>query len=381
MRIGCSVRTRIKLVELFAVLAGCLALPIICSAQFPDAGYSQSPRQSDQSGGRATQAIYTTPSSPAAGGRQSSNIDAYGNPLIVPAGYNQSCGCGDSSGQCGGGYGGCNGGCYGGCNGGGYGPGGCGGNGQGCGCGGGFNSCMPMGCGGTDPPNGYELMNDVGSEGNAWDQRGPHYFDIRTEAVWLHRDKTFGDNVDFTTLNVGNNVVLSSDQLDASDQIGFRAIGRYDICALSVVEFGYTGIYDFSDSATVTDTSRPGNLYSLFSRPAPGTGNFGVNPPTVSTGINPLPFTEQAIQQSISFKSDLQTAEISYRRYWLGWSPRISGTLLAGFRYTKVNEDFEFDSLGSPNTFTRCRTQRSNTRPMPSTICPVFRQVAMAGLA
>jgi putative beta barrel porin BBP7 len=147
-------------------------------------------------------------------------------------------------------------------------------------------------------------------------------------------------------------VVLSSDQLDAADQIGFRAIGRYDICALSVVEFGYTGIYDFSDSATVTDTSRPGNLYSLFSRPTPGTGNFGINPPTVSTGINPLPFTEQAIQQSISFKSDLQTAEISYRRYWLGWSPRISGTLLAGFRYTKVNEDFEFDSLGSPNTFT-----------------------------
>ncbi len=169
--------------------------------------------------------------------------------------------------------------------------------------------------------------------------------------MWLHRDKTFGDNVDFTALNVGNNVVLSSNQLDASDQIGFRAIGRYDICPLSVVEFGYTGIYDFSDSATVTDTSRPGNLYSLFSRPAPGTGNFGINPPTVSTGINPLPFTEQAIQQSISFKSDLQTAEISYRRYWLGWSPRISGTLLAGFRYTKLNEDFEFDSLGSPNTF------------------------------
>jgi hypothetical protein len=208
-----------------------------------------------------------------------------------------------------------------------------------------------MGGGGTDPPNGYELMNDVGSEGNVWDQRGPHYFDIRAEAVWLHRDKTFGDTVDFTALNVGTNVVLSSDQLDASDQIGFRAIGRYDICALSVVEFGYTGLFDFSDSATVTDTSRPGNLYSLFSRPAPGTGNFGINPPTVSTGINPLPFTEQAIQQSISFKSDLQTAEISYRRYWLGWSPRISGTLLGGFRYTKVNEDFEFDSLGSPNTF------------------------------
>ena len=45
--------------------------------------------------------------------------------------------------------------------------------------------------------------------------------------------------------------------------------------------------------------------------------------------------------------SDLQSAEISYRRYWLGYSPRISGTLLAGFRYTKLDEDFLFRTQGS----------------------------------
>ena len=32
-----------------------------------------------------------------------------------------------------------------------------------------------------------------------------------------------------------------------------------------------------------------------------------------------MPQTEQAVTQSISIESDLQTAEISYRRYWLGW--------------------------------------------------------------
>ena len=42
-----------------------------------------------------------------------------------------------------------------------------------------------------------------------------------------------------------------------------------------------------------------------------------------------------------------QTAEISYRRYWLGYTPRISGTLLAGFRYTRVNENFQFSAQGS----------------------------------
>ena len=77
--------------------------------------------------------------------------------------------------------------------------------------------------------------------------------------------KALATTYDFAAQNVGNVVVLSTNQLDIKDQVGFRAIGRYDICPLSVVEFGYTGIYDYSDSATVTDPV-PGNLFSLFSR-------------------------------------------------------------------------------------------------------------------
>jgi hypothetical protein len=350
MRTGLFIPTRFKLVRILASAFACAALPFAAQAQMQNGGYNQA----DASNGRATQAIYTTPSGPAAAGRQSSYVDSYGNPLIVPAGYYQGGGCGDAC-SCGNCYGGgCNSGYGGGCGCGGYG-GGCNGGGYGCqgqcGCGGGSNSCMPMGGGGTDPPVGYDLMNDAGSEGDMTDQRGPHYFDIRTEAVWLHRDKSFGTNVDIAAQNVGNTVVLSTNQLDIQDQVGFRAIGRYDIGALSVMEFGYTGIYDYSDSAAVTNPV-PGNLFTLFSRTAPGTGLFGINPigpPSVSTPGGPLPFSERAIEESISLKSDLQTAELSYRRYWLGWSPRISGTLLAGFRYTKVDEHFELDSLGTPN--------------------------------
>jgi hypothetical protein len=129
---------------------------------------------------------------------------------------------------------------------------------------------MPMGAGGTDPPIGYDLMNDVGMEGELHDQCGPHYFDIRLEAVWLQRDKTFEEDIEFTSLNVGNTIVLTSGQLDYSSEPGFRVIGRYDIGPLSVVEFGYMGIYSWEDSASVTDPTN--NLYSLWSRPAPGTG-------------------------------------------------------------------------------------------------------------
>ena len=90
------------------------------------------------------------------------------------------------------------------CYGGGGGCDGCGYGNCGPGCQGGYPGCCPMGAGGTDPPIGYDLMNDVGIEGNLVDQRGPHYFDIRAEAVFLQRDKSFDQNIDFTSLNVGN---------------------------------------------------------------------------------------------------------------------------------------------------------------------------------
>ena len=123
----------------------------------------------------------------------SSYTDAYGNPLIVPAGFCQQAAATTAAAAMLRWLHGCNGGCYGGCN-------GCNGGGD-CGPagpGGGSRSGMadsmaacPWAAGGTDPPIGYDLMNDVGMEGDLADQRGPHYFDIRVEAVYLHRDKTF----------------------------------------------------------------------------------------------------------------------------------------------------------------------------------------------
>lgn len=203
----------------------------------------------------------------------------------------------------------------------------------------GFTGPMPMGYGGTTPPVGYDLMNDVGTEGYLIDQRGPHYFDVRAEAVYLERDETFGEEIDFTVEDVGGPVVLSSSDLEYDWEPGFRIVGRYDICPLSVLEFGYMGIYSFEDSATFVDQNDP-DLFSLFSE-------FGTNPVTVTAPGGPMPETERASEHSISIESTLQTAEISYRRYWVGWSPRISGTLLGGFRYTKLNEEFEFSSQGS----------------------------------
>jgi hypothetical protein len=205
---------------------------------------------------------------------------------------------------------------------------------------GGFNGPFPMGAGGTDPPIGYDLMNDVGIEGDLVDQRGPHYFDVRAEAVFLDRDTTFERNLIFTVENVVDPIVrLTSGQLNYDASPGFRVIGRYDILPCSVVEFGYTGLYDYESSASFTDPDA--NLFSLFS-------NFGDENvfPGVTMPGGPGAPTERALTHRIAIESDLQTAEISYRRYWLGWIPRVSGTLLAGFRYTRLTEEFEFSSIG-----------------------------------
>ena len=274
MRIGFIGSARIKLMELVAFAAAIGAMPIASHAQPPYGG-------NGPTSGGPVQAIYME-SSGRSMGQQSSYTDSYGNPLIVPASYCQQCG-GRGCGACCGGYNGCNGGCYGGCNGC-NGGGNCG-PGHGHGHGGGFNSCTPMGCGGTDPPIGYDLMNDVGIEGDLVDQRGPHYFDIRAEAVYLNRDVTFEESIDLTSLNVGNTIVLNTNQLEFDEQAGFRIIGRYDICPLAVVEFGYTGIFGWEDSASVTDPTN--NLYSLWSRPAPGTGLFGTDPVGVNIAGRP----------------------------------------------------------------------------------------------
>jgi hypothetical protein len=272
----------------------------------------------------ARQALYESQNARTNG--QSAYVDAYGNSGVMPAGYCESCDNGYGSPS-----GGCPAGCY---------PNGC------CAPVSNFGTAMPMGAGGTDPPIGYDLMDDVGIEGDLVDQRGPHYWDVRAEAVFLRRDETFGRNIAFTTDNVisqTNPPVLTSNQLNYGTVPGFRVLGRYDILPLAVLEFGYTGLFGFEDSAKYTDQLVPPNttpdLFSLFSE-------FGTNPANVTTAGGPMPESERAQQHSISIESDLQTAEMTYRRYWLGWHPSISGTLLAGFRYTRLTEEFEFSSIG-----------------------------------
>ena len=295
-------------------------------------------------GGGATagpmQAVFVSP----AGMGPSSYMDADGNPAIMPANYCADCptGCGEA----------CCEGCGAGC------PQCCEGHPAGCGCG-----CCASGCCescrlkngtcspyvmGTDPPfeervENYSLIAPFRTE-----QCGPHYFDVRMEAVFLERDESFNQSVDFTSLNVAGPIVLSSSQLDFETEAGFRIVGRYDIGALSVLEFGYMGVESMDASASFTDPDPvdedTGNLYSLFS-------DFVNNPADLPAGVTTpdsgvLPATERSITHRIALETELHVAEMLWRRYWVGYNPRVSGTMLCGFRFTRLREDFDFSTFG-----------------------------------
>lgn len=292
------------------------------------------------------QAMFTQTS----GGNQ--YVDAYGNPIVVPAQY-----CGDTCGDC---YGDCYGGDYGascesyggcgdcGC----YGCGNCGGprwrdgfphSGCGCGYGGwGYGGAWEDPRSGTNPPfpedvDSYSMLPPGRTE-----QCGPHYFDVRMEAIVMTRDEAFRTPTAFTSQNVDGPIVLSSNQLDFDWEAGFRILGRYDCGPLSVIEFGYWGLDNLNASAQFVNPDA--DSYSLFSD---FVRDPNLLPNTVTQTGGALPWTERSVVQRISLESELHNAEFNYRRYWVGFNPMISGTLLAGFRYTRLREDFQFYTLGA----------------------------------
>src|SRR4029077_12359075 len=139
-----------------------------------------------------------------------------------------------------------------------------------------------------------------------------------------------------------------SQQLNFDELVpGFRILGRYDLGPLSVLEFGYTGVQNMDSTADAFDPNpvngQTGNLYSLFT-------DFVRDPAALPADVTQpggsFPATERAIHQRISLESDLHIAEMNYRRYWVGFNPCVSGTLLAGFKFTRLKEDFAFESFG-----------------------------------
>lgn len=282
-------------------------------------------------------------------------VDAHGDPLVMPAQYGGPVAGGGYGDSYGGGYGGesYGGESYGGdCYGGGY-----GGDCYGDGYGGGYGS----GCHGR---HGCGLFHGLfhGLWGNT-EQCGPHYFDFSVDYLRYTRDETsFSESTVFSTNSFANDnntiittpfndqfVALRAGDVDSEGGDGYRLTGRFDVGALSVAEFTYSGM--FWDDEAVANQMGQTQLFSIFSLYGTGTnGDWNVDGTAgAPTGTDFLA-TDNAMQHRLRYESELHTAEASFRRYWVGYNPRVSGTLLIGFRYTNLQEAMVFSSFSDTGT-------------------------------
>ena len=201
----------------------------------------------------------------------------------------------------------------------------------------GYGEMCPEACGYGD--GGYA---DFGGASYP-DQCGPHYFDVAVSAVTLINDDAFEDVPPLASIGVAGPLILDPSQLNDEDEFGFQIAARYDLGPLSVLEGTYMGIYDLGFNEQVVSTEV-----------APGGANFQLNSVFSDYGITPIDGLDQAAVYTLDYQADLQSTEFSYRRYWVGYNPRISGTYLAGFRYVRQSEDLNLDAvalLGDSNIF------------------------------
>lgn len=242
------------------------------------------------------------PAAPLAGGMAAmaggAYMDAYGHPIVMPANYNQPAMGYD---------------CYGG--------------------GGGMEG---------DPGSAY-----VDFGGYAPDQCGPYYFDVAVETVFLKSEDMFEDVPPLASVTALGPTTFAPEPFNNDYAAGWQIALRYDLGALSVLEATYMGLYDLGFTAhldSLTETNR------LFGIPQ----NDQLNSIFSGYGLTPILGLDAGDQYTLDYQADLQSTELSYRRYWLGYSPRISGTFLAGARYVRMTEDLNFNTVtdvlsGTPN--------------------------------
>jgi hypothetical protein len=244
-------------------------------------------------------------------------------------------GCGNCSGM--GGFGG------------GCGPGGCGPDG--CGLGAGVGGpltplcifCQGSGCGvcSTNLLGGVaagvaDLLTPY-TEAGICAQR---WCDFSAEALILKRSGGAADVVVTTQFpaDQGGVPVLSTGAVDFDDyEPGLRLTGSLLCHAGTNLEVTYFGLNSWDAQAAVTSDAP--NLFSAWS-------DFGVNPPL---GFDD---TDRSLSQSLDYESALHSAEVNYRKRWVGPYCRFQGSWLAGIRYFDLDEALIYSTRGEFNNGT-----------------------------
>jgi hypothetical protein len=155
------------------------------------------------------------------------------------------------------------------------------------------------------------------------------WYDLSVDFMLLTRDDA-GRDIPISSEGIGGPIVLSTGDLDFDEAPSFRFSGQFQITAGGSIEFTYYGLFNFDSFARVTSD---GNLFSALSQ-------FGQ-----------LPFggfpneSDAADVHRIEYSSTFDNFEVNFRRRWMAPNCRYQGSWLAGARYFKLDEDFEFTSI------------------------------------
>ncbi|MDX1947318.1 MAG: BBP7 family outer membrane beta-barrel protein [Pirellulaceae bacterium] len=198
-------------------------------------------------------------------------------------------------------------------------------------------------CGGGGRPHGLAngLLGDVLGCIAPYPDGGcaaPRWFDFSLEFMQLRREDP-GRNTQFTSLGLGGPdtgapIVLQTDNLDFDLESGFRFTALGQIGPASSVEFTFYGLFFYDDQQTVFSANN--DLYSVVS-------DFGQLP------AGGFAETDESDLQSIRYKSQFDNFEVNYRQRWQAPNCRYQGSWLAGIRYFKLKEDFNYLTQSTAN--------------------------------
>ncbi len=152
----------------------------------------------------------------------------------------------------------------------------------------------------------------------------PRWFDVHAE--WLFWQRDYSDSQAFSSRGILGPTVLDANQLDFSEESGFRVTGAYLVGPATALEATYFGTLNWASSAQVTGD---GDLFSVFS-------DFGSDP------FNGFPETDFANLHQLGLSSELDNAELNLRHRSVSANCLWHSSLLIGVRYLRLREDLSY---------------------------------------
>ncbi|MBI2477743.1 MAG: hypothetical protein HYV60_03570, partial [Planctomycetia bacterium] len=155
---------------------------------------------------------------------------------------------------------------------------------------------------------------------------------ITMDAMYLSRDKA-SRTVDFASDGINGDIILSTDDLDFDDELGFRMTAAHQIFAGATLEFTYFGLLDWSADAVNRPPQFQDDIFSVLSE-------FGLNP------FDGFDETDRSREQTLTYASSVDNFELNVRKRFTAPNCRLQYSWLAGLRYLYLLEDFTYFTLG-----------------------------------